>query len=110
LTRKVSLVNPLQIVELKSLIAGPFNLILGFLIGAAMPNILAALAASVVGFVGYGVSLTLFVIALRHLGAARTSAYFTTAPFRGSAAAIIILGEPITPQLPAAGILMAGGV
>jgi len=110
LTRKVSLADPLQIVELKGLIAGPFNLLLALAVGAAAPGISAALVAGVVGFLGYGVSLALFVLALRHLGTARTGAYFSTAPFLGSAAAVIALGEPVTARLVVAGILMGIGV
>jgi hypothetical protein len=110
LTRKVSLADPLHIVELKGLTAGPFNLALGLLIGAPLPDVASAALAGVVGFLGYGVSLALFVVALRHLGTARTGAYFSTAPFLGSAAAVVILGEPVTIQLLAAGALMALGV
>jgi drug/metabolite transporter (DMT)-like permease len=110
LTRKVSLADPLQIVELKGLIAGPFNLVLGLLLGAIMPRISTALIAGIVGFLGYGISLVLFVLALRGLGTARTSAYFSTAPFIGSVAAIIAFGDPVTPQLIIAGALMATGV
>jgi drug/metabolite transporter (DMT)-like permease len=110
LTRKVSLADPLQIVELKGLIAGPFNLALGVLLGATIPPMSTTLIAGVVGFVGYGISLVLFVVALRGLGTARTSAYFSTAPFIGSAAAIIAFGDPVTPQLVTAGVLMALGV
>jgi drug/metabolite transporter (DMT)-like permease len=79
LTRKVSLADPLQIVQLKGLIAGPFNLALGLAIGAAIPTVSAVLIAGIVGFLGYGVSLALFVVALRGLGTARTAAYFSTA-------------------------------
>ncbi len=110
LTRKVSLADPLLIVELKGLIAGPVNLVLGISIGATMPGLSAILTAGVVGFLGYGVSLALFVLALRYLGTARTGAYFSTAPFLGSAAAVIGLGEPVTSQLVIAGLLMAFGV
>src|SRR5262249_43020647 len=111
LTRKVSLADPLQIVELKGLIAGPFNLLLGFVAaGASMPSWSAIGAAGAVGFLGYGVSLALFVVALRHLGTARTGAYFSTAPFLGSAAAVMALGEPVTAQLAIAGCLMGVGV
>ena len=110
LTRKVSLADPLQIVQLKGLIAGPFNLVLGLTLGAALPTLSAILIAGVVGLFGYGVSLALFVVALRHLGTARTGAYFSTAPFLGSVAAIIALGEPITAQLAIAGVFMAVGV
>ena len=110
LTRKVSLADPLQIVQLKGLIAGPFNLVLGFALGATLPAVSTVLIAGVVGFFGYGVSLALFVMALRHLGTARTAAYFSTAPFLGSVAAIIALGEPITTQLTIAGAFMGAGV
>jgi drug/metabolite transporter (DMT)-like permease len=110
LTRKVSLSDPLRIVELKGFIAGPFNLLLGLWAGGALPPLSTALAAGVVGFLGYGVSLALFVVALRHLGAARTGAYFSTAPFLGTVAAVVALGEPVTVQLLLAGGLMALGV
>jgi drug/metabolite transporter (DMT)-like permease len=110
LTRKVSLADPLQVVELKGLIAGPFNLILGLSVGAQIPSLPAVMIAGVVGFLGYGVSLALFVVALRHLGTARTGAYFSTAPFLGGVAAVVALGEPITAQLVIAGALMAVGV
>jgi hypothetical protein len=110
LTRKVSLADPLQIVELKGLVAGPFNLLLGLAIGASFPDVSAVALAGVVGFFGYGVSLALFVVALRHLGAARTGAYFSTAPFLGSAVAVAMLGEPVTVQLAIAGAFMAMGV
>jgi drug/metabolite transporter (DMT)-like permease len=110
LTRKVSLADPLQIAMLKGLIAGPFNLILGLSISHEIPNVSSILLTGIVGFLGYGVSLALFVVALRDLGTARTAAYFSTAPFIGSAVALIVLGEPITAQLLAAGALMAFGV
>ena len=110
LTKKVSLADPLQIVQLKGLIAGPVNLVLGLMLGASLPTFPSVALAGIVGFFGYGVSLALFVMALRHLGTARTGAYFSTAPFLGSVAAIIALGEPITAQLAVAGALMAAGV
>ena len=110
LTRKVSLADPLQIVELKGLIAGPFNLALGIWLGGKSPAFSPLLIAGLVGFVGYGISLVLFVLALRHLGTARTGAYFSTAPFLGAATAVMFLGEAVTMQLGIAGLLMAIGV
>ncbi len=110
LTRKVSLADPLQIVEIKGLIAGPINLAIGLAAGASLPPTVPALAAALVGFIGYGVSLALFVLALRYLGTARTGAYFSTAPFLGAVAAVMLLHEPVTLQLLAAGLLMALGV
>ena len=77
----------------------------------------AAVAASrdgcrrgLLGFLSYGVSLALFVVALRHLGAARTGAYFAVAPFFGAVLAICVQHETVTPQLLVAGSLMALGV
>ena len=110
LTRKVSLSDPLRIVELKGLIAGPVNVAIGLIAGGALPSFPRVLSAGVVGFLGYGVSIALFVRALRDLGTARTGAYFSTAPFFGAIAAVLALGEPLTLQLVTAGALMAIGV
>jgi drug/metabolite transporter (DMT)-like permease len=110
LTRKVSLSDPLQIAEIKGLSAGPINLLLGFLAGGMLPGLSATLVAGIVGFLGYGISLALFVLALRDLGAARTAAYFSTAPFLGAAAAVVAFGEPVTWQLAVAAALMGFGV
>jgi len=109
-TRKVSLADPLQIVQIKGLVAGPLNIAVGLAAGGSLPDGLAAAAAGLVGFLGYGVSLAFFVVALRHLGAARTGAYFSTAPFVGAVAAVVALSEPVTIQLVAAGALMGLGV
>ena len=110
LTRKVSQADPLQIVELKGLIAGPVNVGVGILAGATISVSSIWLLAGIIGFFGYGVSLTLYVIALRHLGAARTGAYFSTAPFLGAAISVLALGDALTPRLFVAGELMAFGV
>src|SRR4030095_4275963 len=63
-----------------------------------------------VGFLGYGVSLVLFVLALRHLGTARTGAYFSLAPFIGAAIAIVILGDRLTISFLIAAALMGIGI
>jgi drug/metabolite transporter (DMT)-like permease len=110
LTRKVALADPVQIAMLKGLAAGPVSLALAFARGAEPPPLDIAAAAAVVGFFGYGVSLVLFVLALRHLGTARTGAYFSTAPFIGAAAAMPLLGEAPTGPLAAAAVLMGIGV
>ena len=71
-----------------------------------MPGAKAIAVAAGVGFLGYGLSLVLFVLALRHLGTARTSAYFGLAPFVGSAVAVLFFGDALTPQLCLAAALM----
>ncbi len=110
LTRKLSSADPVQIAMLKGLVAGAVNLGLAFASGATVPSLGIVLAAAVVGFLGYGVSLALFVLGLRHLGAARTGAYFSLAPFVGAVLAVPMLGEPVTVTLLAAGGLMAVGL
>lgn len=110
LTRKVSLSDPLQIAMLKGLVAGGVNLALALAQGNALPSLDAALITGLVGLAGYGASLALFVLALRHVGTARTGAYFSTAPFIGALVAILWLGEPLSPAFLAAGLLMGVGV
>lgn len=110
LTRKLSSADPVQIPMLKGLIAGTINLVIALGHGAAFPSGEATAAAAVVGFFGYGISLALFVLALRHLGTARTGAYFSLAPFVGAVLSIALLGEAITFQLVIAGLLMALGL
>lgn len=108
-TRKVSLNDATWIAAAKGLVAGPVNLALAVSLGASAPEMLPALGAMTVGLLAYGTSLALFVVALRHLGTARTGAYFSVAPFFGALLALA-MGEPLTLPLLAAGVLMAIGV
>jgi drug/metabolite transporter (DMT)-like permease len=110
LTRRLSAADPVQIAMIKGLAAGSMNIALGLGLGAGLPAATALGAAALLGFVGYGVSLVLFILALRHLGTARTGAYFSTAPFIGAVLAVALLGEAVTGQLLAAGLLMAIGL
>ena len=110
LTRKVSLADADWIATVKGLCAGTTNVALASVLGAAWPAWPALGGALAVGFFAYGVSLVLFVIGLRHLGTARTGAYFGVAPFFGALLAITALGETATPQLMIASALMALGV
>ncbi len=110
LTRRLSGADPLQIAAAKGLVAGAVNLALALLQGAAWPGAATALLAGAVGLAGFGVSLVLFVLALRHLGTARTMAYFSTAPFIGAVLAVALLGEPVTATLVAAAALMGAGL
>lgn len=108
LTRKVSLTDATWIASVKGLVSGIINLIIAFSLGASLPTLPDLTTAMVVGFLAYGVSLALFVIGLRHLGTARTGAYFSVAPFFGAFLALL-MGEPATIQLLIAGCLMAIG-
>jgi len=108
LTRKVSLSDATWIAAVKGLVAGTVNLTIAVLLGATWPPIPNMLEAMIVGLLAYGISLSLFVLALRHLGTARTGAYFSVAPFFGAMLAVL-MGEAVTMPLLAAGALMAIG-
>jgi drug/metabolite transporter (DMT)-like permease len=110
LTRKVSGSDALFIAASKGLAAGTVNTLLALSLGVALPGSGMVVATMTVGLLGYGVSLVLYVLALRGLGAARTGAYFSTAPFVGAAVALILLGEPHSPAFWLAALLMAWGV
>jgi drug/metabolite transporter (DMT)-like permease len=110
LTCKLSSSDPMQIAMAKGLVAGAVNIAIALMRGAALPAGGAAGAAAVLGFLGVGVSLVLFVLALRHLGTARTGAYFLLAPFIGAVVAIGLLHEPLTLKLLFAGGLMGVGL
>ena len=110
LTRAVSSADPLQIAALKGLVAGAVNVIGALVLGAPRPSASALAGAGIVGLLSYGTSLVLFVLALRALGTGRTGAYFSTAPFIGATAAVLVLREPVTVPLVIGGLLMAIGV
>ncbi len=100
----------MQIAGLKGLVAGIANTGIALAMGHAFPSAATTVAAGIVGLLGYGVSLVLFVLALRHLGSARTGAYFSTAPFIGVAFSLILLRETPGPLFWAAAGLMVIGV
>lgn len=110
LTRKVSASDAVQIAGIKGLVAGIVNLSIASALSLPMPNISGAMAAAVVGFGGYGLSLVLFVLALRNLGTARTGAYFSVAPFVGAAISLVMLGETPGAGFWLAGALMGAGI
>ena len=110
LTRKVSGSDAMLVSALKGLVAGAVNVGLALVLGQTLPLPGVLGLAMTVGFLGYGVSLVLFVIALRHLGTARAGAYYAVAPFFGAALAVVMQGDPVTLPLISAGLLMAAGV
>lgn len=110
LTRKVALNDAIWLAAVKGGVAGPVNLLLALSIGSqSLPGVPDVIGALTVGFFAYGVSLALFIYAMRHVGTARAGAYFTVAPFFGALLAIA-LGDAITWPLVVAGLLMGIGV
>lgn len=110
LTRKVSASDALFIASIKGVIAGTVNTALAISMSATWPNFATLTATMVVGLVGYGISLVLFVLALRGLGTARTGAYFSMAPFIGAAVALFIFSETTSLAFWMAAVLMGLGV
>jgi drug/metabolite transporter (DMT)-like permease len=109
-TRQIAAADAKQIAMIKGLVAGSVNLALALLLGQSLPKFEILAAALFIGFICYGLSLVLFVVALRELGSARTSAYFATAPFLGALLALVIFHEPVTLPLALAALLMSVGV
>lgn len=110
LTRRVSGGDAVTIAGVKGLVAGAANLSLALFQGASLPGTGILASAAAVGFFGYGISLVLFVVALRNLGTARTGAYFSVAPFFGAVLALLVLRESPSTAFWIAAALMALGV
>ena len=109
LTGNVAAGDAISLASIKGLVAGPTNLVLAVVVGASAPPAGSIAALLVLGFVCYGLSLVLFILALRRLGTARAGAYFCVAPFFGAILALA-LGAPLTWQIVVAGCLMAVGI
>jgi drug/metabolite transporter (DMT)-like permease len=109
-SRQLAHADPVAQAALKGLVAGSVNLALGLATGASLPAAPPMAAGLVLGVIAYGMSLVLYLRAMRELGTARTAAYFGLAPFAGAAIALIAFGDPLTLRLTAAGALMAFGV
>jgi drug/metabolite transporter (DMT)-like permease len=110
LTQQVSAKDPRQIAAVKGIVAGGANLGIGVSIGGSLPDTGPLLSAVAIGVVGYGVSLMLFITALRFLGSARTGAYFAVAPFVGVVVAIGVFGDQFNGRVVPAAVLMVAGV
>jgi drug/metabolite transporter (DMT)-like permease len=110
LTRKVSTNDAMLVACLKGLLAGAFNTGLALAAGAALPSSIVIGGSMVVGFLGYGLSLTLFVVGLRTLGTARTGAYFSVAPLFGVVISLVLWPQPPSALFWAAAALMVLGV
>lgn len=106
LTRRISAADPVSIAMIKGLVAGAINIAAALAFGASLPAAAPLAGALLLGWLAYGVSLTLYIVALRHLGSARAAAHFSTAPFLGAALAVGLLGEAVTAGFAVAFVLM----
>lgn len=83
-TRKISEKSTFQIVTIKGLCCGTGSFLIATIIGESLPKITYIALAMVLGFAAYGLSIFLYIKAQRDLGAAKTSAYYSIAPFIGT--------------------------
>lgn len=92
-TRMISHKSSEQIVSIKGVFSGIGALIASFLVGEQVPQWIYILAVIVLGFVSYGLSINFYIRAQAELGAAKTSAYYSIAPFLGVVFSLLLLGE-----------------
>jgi len=106
LTRQISDKDPVQIARIKGLVAGMVSTAAAFLLGQGFRPGLPAAQGLLIGALCYGLSLVLFIGALRGLGAFRTGAFFSLGPFAGSLASLVLLKESVRWPTAAAGLLL----
>jgi len=92
-TRNISSKDPFIIVTIKGIGAGTFSLLLAFITQSKFPGIKLVLGIMLLGFFSYGLSIVLFIFAMRSLGASRTSTFFGTAPFVGTVLSFLLFRE-----------------
>ncbi len=96
-TRMISNKSSVEIVIIKGIFSGLGSLVVALLIRETIPPLHLILYAMVLGFFAYGISIHFYILAQKELGAAKTSAYYSIAPFLGVVFSILILRE--TPGL-----------
>lgn len=96
-TKMISNKSSEEIVAIKGCFSGLGSLITALVIGEKFPVIGITAAALLLGFLSYGFSINLYIKAQKDLGAAKTSAYYSIAPFLGVLFSLILVGE--RPQL-----------
>ncbi len=108
-TKMLSGKSSVEVVTIKGCFSGLGSLCIALLLGEGLPAPPCTVAALALGFVSYGLSINFYILAQKDLGAARTSAYYSIAPFLGVAFGILLLGERPTLQFCAALVIMALG-
>lgn len=108
-TRKISAKSTYQIVTIKGLCCGLGSSVIAGVIGEPLPEAVYAVSAMALGFAAYGLSIFLYIRAQRDLGAAKTSAYYSAAPFIGTFLAFVVNGERLTAAYLAGLLFMLAG-
>lgn len=93
ITRRLSGKNPIQIVVVKGFGSGFGALLVGVLSGQTQGTIQGMILALLLGFVAYGLSIYFYIRAQRELGAAKTSAFYSSAPFFGVLISLVVFRD-----------------
>lgn len=92
-TRMISNKSSVQITTIKGIFSGLGSLIVALTVGEQIPNPVLIVAVLLLGFVAYGLSINFYIKAQKNLGAAKTSAYYSIAPFLGVLFGVLLLRE-----------------
>ncbi len=104
--------SPAAVAAWKNILGGGLVVVVAAAAGAELARVPSHLwGLFLAGGVGTGVSLTLFYVALRHIGAYRTSAIFGLGGIVGAAAAFFLLDERLSlVQVGGAALMLAAGL
>lgn len=108
-TKMLSSKSSVEIVTIKGCFSGLGSLIVALILGESVPSLIYILAVLLLGFVAYGLSINFYIMAQKDLGAAKTSAYYSIAPFLGVAFSMLMLGERPGIQFCIAFVIMVMG-
>lgn len=92
-TKMISNKSSVEIVVIKGIFSGLGSLAVALLVGERIPSVVWILCVMLLGFVAYGLSIHFYIMAQKDLGAAKTSAYYSIAPFLGVVFSVVLLGE-----------------
>lgn len=92
-TKMISHKSSVEIVVIKGTFSGLGSLIVALILGESIPALLWLICVLALGFVSYGLSIHFYIMAQKDLGAAKTSAYYSIAPFLGVAFSMLLLSE-----------------
>lgn len=94
-TKNLSDKNVYSVVTIKGIFSGIGSLIVALILKESFPNFIYIIYVLILGFVAYGLSIYFYILAQGHLGTAKTSAYYSIAPFIGTLLSFIILNEKL---------------
>ncbi len=96
-TKKLSHNDSNAIVITKGIFSGIGSLTLAIVSKESFPHIIYIIFALVLGYIAYGLSIKLYVMAQNVIGAAKTRAFYSVSPFLGVFFSFVFLKETASP-------------